>query len=381
LKKKNIIKLTLLLSAMMTMMAGAVVAPSLPQITDNFRDIPNYELLTKLIITLPAIFIAFFSPIYGMLADKYGRKQFLIFALILYAISGTSGYYFNDLYLILFGRAILGIAVAGIMTISVTLVGDYFKGEERNSFMGTQGAFMGVGGFVFISLAGFLADIHWQAPFLIYLFSVLVLILVIIIIHPPEVHKRREHKQINISYNKKQIYGIYLIMFTSIVFFYIVPVQVPYLLQKNLDISNAVVGLSISSFTLTGAIVSVNYKRIKRNFKFIQLFQISYFAMGSGYIMMSIQGNYSIYIIGLILAGMGSGLMMPSGNLWVMSIAPDIIRGKLMGFASTATFLGMFMSPIILQPVVSATNLDLTFRIAGITLYILSLAFFINQKR
>jgi MFS family permease len=77
-KNTPLLKITLLLSAMMTMMAGAVMAPSLPQINEVFNKTPHAALLTRLVITLPALFIAIFSPLYGQLIDKTGRKKVVI---------------------------------------------------------------------------------------------------------------------------------------------------------------------------------------------------------------------------------------------------------------------------------------------------------------
>lgn len=139
------------------MMAGAIIAPALPQIERIFQDTDNIALLTRLILSMPAIFTAIFAPIFGFLADKLGRRNLLLLSLLLYAIGGFSGFLLNDIYLILVGRALLGIAVAGIMTISSTLIGDYFTGSERSKFIGLQGSFMGFGGLVFVSIAGILA--------------------------------------------------------------------------------------------------------------------------------------------------------------------------------------------------------------------------------
>ena len=182
-KDKIALKVTLLLASMMTMMAGAVMAPSLPQINEHFMAIPNADMLTRLIITLPALFIAFLAPVAGWFIDKFGRKQILIYSLVLYGFAGTSGFFLNNMFSILVSRALLGMAVAGIMTTAVTLIGDYFEGDERNTFMGMQAAFMGFGGVVFIAMAGLFADIRWNYPFLIYGFSFLVLILVIFSFH------------------------------------------------------------------------------------------------------------------------------------------------------------------------------------------------------
>ena len=82
--------------------------------------------------------------------------------------------------IIIISRIFLGISVGMSMTIVITLIADYFEGLERQKFVGLQVAFMSLGGILFIGLGGVLADISWRVPFLIYLFSLLVLPLSII---------------------------------------------------------------------------------------------------------------------------------------------------------------------------------------------------------
>ena len=113
-KNKGLLKLSLLLTSMMTMMAGAIVAPSLPLISEVFKDVENIALLSRLVITLPALFIAVSAPIFGILTDKYGRKRLLLLSLALYAVSGTSGFLLNNIYALLVGRALLGLSVGAL---------------------------------------------------------------------------------------------------------------------------------------------------------------------------------------------------------------------------------------------------------------------------
>ena len=133
---KNLVKLTILLSASMTIMAGATIAPSLPQMKVVFNHIPNAEFIIKLVLTLPSLFIAFAAPFAGYIIDRVGRKKLLLFSLLLYALAGTSGLYLNNLFTILIGRALLGVSVAGIMTTATTLIADYYTGIERHKMMG-----------------------------------------------------------------------------------------------------------------------------------------------------------------------------------------------------------------------------------------------------
>ena len=83
--------ITILSGSTMTVLAGALLAPSLPDMALAFQDVPNAEFLVMLTLTMPALFIALGSPFAGILLDKLGRKPVLIVSLILYGISGTSG--------------------------------------------------------------------------------------------------------------------------------------------------------------------------------------------------------------------------------------------------------------------------------------------------
>lgn len=382
-KAKKIVKATLLLTSMMTMMAGAVVAPSLPQINQVFSEVPSVDLLTRLVITLPALFIGLLSPSVGIAIDKIGRKKLLLFSLVVYAFSGTSGYYLNNLYAILAGRAVLGVSVAGIMTIATTLIGDYFQGEERSGFMGMQGAFMGFGGVVFIIVAGWLADVQWQLPFLIYAFSIPVLILAIAYLYEPKLVHDIEHK-VNVprlKYNKALVGIVLAVIFFGTVFFYMIPVQLPYLLMSIPDVTYSQVGYSLSIGTLSAAIVAVNYKSIKCRLSFPFLYFLTFSLMGLGFLGVSQSTSYLQVSFSQVVAGLGVGLMMPSGNLWIMELAPAAIRGRLMGMASMALFMGIFFSPVISQPIVNLFSIHQAFFIAAILMILISLAFLLFKQK
>jgi MFS family permease len=245
----NKTKITLLLISTLTVMSGATIAASLPQMSQVFGSNPNSVVLSKLVLTLPAIFIVFSSPIFGKLIDKIGRIKILTFCLTLYAIAGTSGFFLNDLNTILIGRAFLGIAVGGISTIAITLVGDLISKEERNSFIGLQAAFMALGGVVFISLGGFLAQLDWRFPFLIYILSLPMLVLCNKYLKVDD----NSSKTSSIKNNYKDFIpflGIYLIAFLAMITFYLIPTQVPFLL-KSIGVNEpALSGLAIAFVAL-----------------------------------------------------------------------------------------------------------------------------------
>lgn len=140
-------------------MSVITISPALPLIAASFAEVPQSDILVKLVMTIPALMIALTAPIAGRFIDKWDRLSLLWGALPVYAIAGSAGFYLENLYTILASRVILGIAVGITMTIVITLVADYFEGKERQKFLGIQVAFMSLAGILFIGFGGVLADI------------------------------------------------------------------------------------------------------------------------------------------------------------------------------------------------------------------------------
>ena len=374
--RNKTIKATLLVAATMTVMAGAIVSPSLPNISEVFADTPNIKLLAKLVITLPALFIAIFSPVAGKIADRLGRMPLLLGSLLLYALGGTSAYLMDNIYLILVSRAVLGIAVAGTMTSVVTLAGDYFEGEERKSFLGLQGAFMAMGGVLFVTIGGVLADISWRTPFLIYLLSLPVAVAALRTLKEPEIKK-------NSSKAEEKGFGalphiswlIYINILLGMILFYMVPVQIPFLL-KDLGIQqNYLAGVAIGVGTFFSAITSISYRKLSTKLSFSAFFAIAYLLIGGGYGLVSLADGLPLVIGGLVISGLGIGMLIPNTNIWLLSILPERIRGFGTGISGTFLFIGQFLSPIAVRPLVEAFSLSAAFGYAMIPAGALSLVF------
>jgi len=376
--KKWKLKLTLLLVSSLTIMSVITISPALPQMAAAFSDIKNSAFLVKLVLTIPALMIALFSPVTGRLIDRYGRLKILWFSLVLYAIAGSAGYYLNDLYEILISRAVLGISVGMSMTIVITLIADYFEGIERQKFVGLQIAFMSLGGIIFLTLGGFLSDYGWKYPFLIYLFSLVVLPLSILFLKEPAIAKK-----VNNITPQVKAPGIIWMLFINImimwIIFFLIPVQIPFHLKAIGVGKNSLIGAAIATSTLSSAISSFFYSGIKSRLSFFAVFSLGYLLMAAGFLGISFSDSYLLDVIAMMLAGFGMGMMIPNTNMWVMKIAPPQIRGKEIGKLTTFWFLGQFLSPIVLFPVLSTLSVSSTFMVASAFLLLLSICFLVSH--
>jgi MFS family permease len=367
---------------MMTVMAGATIAPSLPQMKAAFPDNPSAETLVKLILTIPGLFIAATAPFSGWIIDRFGRIRLLVIALFVYAAAGTSGLYLNTLMEIIVGRAFLGIAVGGIMTTAVALIGDYFDGPERQSFLGVQASIMALSGTLFITVGGTLADVGWRYPFLIYGMAILAIPLVLIFLkEPPKAEVTEAEKKQPKAKIPSLAWTIYILSFLGMAVFYMMPVQVPFLIQEVDNVGGQQVGLALGTVMLVGGMVSFNFKRIKNRLTHYQIYGISFLTLGLGYGMLYYASSYATLFPGLIMAGIGSGLIMPNSNLCLVSLAPPNVRGRVLGLLTTFIFLGQFLSPIMFQPVVNISSISHGFFYLAIALVFFSVISLIRNRR
>jgi MFS family permease len=361
---------------MLTILANAIISPALPAIKNTFIKIENIEIITKLLMTLPALTIAVSAAGIGKLIDRIGSIKILLVSLIIFGVAGTSGYWLPTLPLILLGRFLLGFGVAGIMTATTTLIGNYYTGEARQAFLSLQGAFIGFGGMLFITLAGFLADESWRYPFLVYAFSLVPFMLAYNSLREPVIeNKVLQHNTLTNKTQTSARYIIYFSAFTGIALFYILPIQIPFFIKRFSNTSNSLAGFAIGALTTAQAISSIFYKNIKRKINYKTIFSISFVLMALGFSIISISTHYWLMVTGLIICGMGTAWLNPNATLWLMAITPENERGKYIGRLTMSIFLGQFISPILVQPIQDNYGLQYTFLILGIFLLALSLIY------
>lgn len=367
-------------------MAGATIGPVLPLMSSVFADTPNAEFLTRLVLTMPALFIVITSPFCGWLVDRYGRKKLMIAGVLLYGLSGTAGAWLDSLTAILASRALLGVSVAAIMTISITLIGDYYSGTERQKITGLQSAFMAFGGVIFISASGILADVSWRAPFLIYSFAIILLPAIILIIEDPPKKtgiEKNSHFEQTISGSYLNLSIIIGMAFLGMAMFYMIPVHIPFLIHQFGEVSNTEVGIALSSFVLMGAMTALSYRRILLLMSHQSIYILSFFLLGIGYIFIFFSDSYASIFTGLIIGGAGSGLLKPNTNVWMLAEAPEYLRGRLSGMVTTAVFLGQFLSPVLTRPLVEKMSISEAFLFIGaaVTAITIAAAIYLLIKR
>jgi len=354
-------KLTLLLLSMLTMMSNVAIVTMLPHFKEYFQDAKHIEFLSRLMITLPSLSIALLAPFLGHLVDRINKKRSAIVALIIFAIVGSSGLYLESLEMLLASRALFGVAIAILMIVSTSLVGDYFEGEQRHKFMGLQSAFISMGGIVFIIGGGLLSDIGWRLPFGIYLIALLIVPMVISFV--VEVEPTPIQQQIELD--NSNLMGIYLLAFVLMLLFYILPTQMPFLIINGFGASGTLTGAIIAMAFISNALGALSFAKFKRHFDFGTIYLTGLVIIGIGFILIGLVDCIYLFFLTSPIMGFGGGLMMTNISAWMLHKAHHHRRVKSSGYLTSSLFLGQFFSPILFYPFVAYFGVQHFFIVVG----------------
>src|SRR5881396_4204158 len=154
------------ITVMLDMLALGLIAPVLPKLILNFLGGDATSAATWLGIfgTVFALMQFFFSPVLGVLSDKFGRRPVILLSnlglgldYIVMALSPTIGWLFV-------GRIISGITASSIPT-AMAYIADVVPKEKRAGAFGIIGVAFGLGFILGPGIGGPLGDISPRLPF------------------------------------------------------------------------------------------------------------------------------------------------------------------------------------------------------------------------
>jgi MFS family permease len=363
---------------MLTMMSNVAIVTMLPHLSNIFPNVPNIELLSRLMITLPSLAIAIFAPFLGHIIEKFGKKKAAIIALLGFSFFGTAGLYLHTIYEILASRFLFGIAIAVLMIVTTSLIGDYFKNEHRHKFMGLQSAFIAIGGMVFIVGGGFLSDINWRYPFAIYALGLIVLLFVMkyLVEHKNSANFIEDDEHL-LNHN---LWYIYVLAFILMLVFYILPTQMPFLMINVFHASGTLTGAIIATAFIFNAAGALTFVKLKKHFKFNQIYLTGMGIIALGFILIGFVNNVYLFFLTSPILGFGGGILMANISTWMLHVAHHTKRVKSSGYLTSALFFGQFCSPIVTHPFVEYFGIKDFFIASGITLTVVLFVFLIKQK-
>jgi MFS family permease len=345
----------LLLPITMSVMGISVLTPVVHLMLEHFKDVPNYDYLVMGgVLTMPSIWILLLSPAAGWVADRFGRRNVLLFSMVAYAFVGVAPVYLDNLYAIIVSRAAVGICEAVVLTVSTTLISDYFTGRARERWLASQTAVAAVSSFGIIYLGGQLGAVYgWRGPFYLYLYSLVLVVGVVMLIWEPaaggtsSAAGRLPDAEEYQSFPWGRLTGICAVTLLGSISFYTV-------LTKNAE---ALVALGVSDPARIGTLSMIGtlgvpvgtfiYWGLSR-LPMAWLLSVDFALIGLGFVRMGAAADPTAYEWGSVINQVGCGLLLPSLLVWATRGLAFNIRGRVTGVWSATFAIGQFLSGMIL---------------------------------
>ena len=143
---------------------ATIVATAVPQIVHDLGGFTKFPWLFSLYLLTQAVLV----PIYGRLADIFGRKPILLFGIGVFLVASVlCGAAWSMVSLIAF-RGLQGIGAGAIIPMTTTIVGDLYEPADRGRIQGYISSVWGVSAIVGPTLGGAFAQyLSWRGIFFV----------------------------------------------------------------------------------------------------------------------------------------------------------------------------------------------------------------------
>ncbi|MFD1789890.1 MFS transporter [Sphingomonas floccifaciens] len=334
----------LMASAVMPVMAIVSLVPVLPMLSREFAATPGAEVLVPMMLTVPALCVALFSPVAGWLSDRVGRKRVLVAALFLYGIIGLLPLVLHSLPLILAFRILLGLNEAAIMTVATTMVGDYFEGKRRERWIAIQTAVTSLSAIALIAIGGILGEAFGsRGPFLLYLLALPIGVAAALVLFEPATTARSDARA---AFPFRAISSIIAITLGAALLFYTLMLQIGTILEGVGITSPAVIG-GVGAVANLGVVLGSLLFRHLSTAAPQRLLAAGFALSAVGYVGVGLSSAFWPTALLTVVACVGGGILLPTLLTWVLRVLPPFARGQGTGLWTGTFFLGQFLAPIL----------------------------------
>ncbi len=367
----------LMIASTLTIMVGSAIVPALPKIAIHY----NLGNLVGWLVTVPSIGVVVFSVFFGKLIDKIGAYHMILIGLIFSAIFGASGYLMPTLPLLLIDRFLLGAATSIVIASSTNLISQFYTGEKQLKMIAIQGMVIQLGGVLFLTLSGSLAEINWYSSFYIYLIALIPSFLIFLFV--PNVDSQRvknnDIKKLKKVKSNTSLFDVLFITCAVNLIFFTAVLKVPSFLQNDFGYSSTFTGNYLAAISLI-AVFSISFiPKIVKKFSAKTDLIIGSIAYMIGHIMIYNSHNTILLFLSVIFMGIGFGLTQTLLNDLVVVRSDSTNKGVNLSLYSLAMFSGQIMASVLCSIVIGAFG----FLVCSFLAFILSILifFFVHEEK
>jgi EmrB/QacA subfamily drug resistance transporter len=154
------VTIAVMIATFLAAIEGTIVSTAMPTIVSELGGLH----LISWVVSVYLLTSAVSTPIYGKLADLFGRKVVFNVGTTLFLIGSMLSGLAQTMEQLIWFRAFQGLGAGSIITITYTIIGDIYPFEERGKVQGWMSGIWGISGILGPLTGGFLVDYvswHW----------------------------------------------------------------------------------------------------------------------------------------------------------------------------------------------------------------------------
>ena len=242
-----------------------LIAPSLPVMRDALGLTDAQLALVMTVYLLPAALGAIPA---GILADRIGRRRVFGWSMVAFGLAGIALQIFTDSFgVFLTIRFVQGLAFAGLLPLTMTILGDAFRGAELIRSQGRRSVAMLTGDGTLPIIGGVLAALAWQTPWLGQVLAIPFGFAVLAgMTDPPSLHAKARRAiglmEFGRAFRMPGVVALQYAGFLRMFLKFSILTFLPVLLVDVRDFSPAFAGLVVGSSALVGIVPSLSAGRL-----------------------------------------------------------------------------------------------------------------------
>lgn len=343
--KKGLMKFSLL-SISLVLTSNTAIASALPMMLGYYKNQPQSSV--ELLMTIPQASVVIFIALSSIIAKKIGQKKTVLIGLILAGVSGVLPVVTSNFYLLMISRIALGAGFGLFNSLAVSMISEFFDGDEAATLIGFQSAFQGLGAAVMTFAAGHLLNFGWQRAFLVYLIIIPIIFLFMMFVPEPPKAAKAAEEALDKPAEKTKLstttigYGILLLLLC--VLYMIVAVKLSLFITTN-GIGTASNAGTILSFMqvanmVTGFLFGLIFKKLK-----VFTLPVSFFIMAAALVLILVSKSLLLTGIGAALNGVAFALFVPYIFNDANSKVSQSAKASTTSFILVLANIGNFASP------------------------------------
>ena len=308
-----------------------------------------------LIVTAFLVPVAIGTPIFGFLADRFGKKKILIPSLLLFALGGVLCATAQDFRSLVEWRCLQGLGAASLEAMVISSICDLYKGKQVTTAMALNASAIGVGSTIYPALGGGLADISWRLPFLLSLLAVPVAAFVLLKLKLPKQSTKLENvdfktyvRNIVNSIKHREVIGLlFLVISLFAIQFGAFYTFTPVLAASVMNAPASAIGIIFSGNSIALAIVALLVGVFATKLSEVKLIKISLVIFAVSLLLIFNTPKLSLLLIPSMLIGAVEGMAYPSIQALLAKFAPEGYRAGFMSMNVSIQAFGRALGPIL----------------------------------